>query len=248
MLGGTRALLFDMDGTLLDVEMDAFLAEYVKTISTAVVTRVGPRGMAEQLLRASACMMSDSDPETTNVEVFAREFYPSLGATEDELQTALSDFYENEYRSLSRLVKPVPGAREVVEAARARGYLLALATNPVFPRRAIWQRLEWSGIDPGLFDYLTSYEDMHACKPHGHYYLELASKLGCRPDECLMVGNDVDDDLPAGSVGMRTYLVSERQINRGNIEPPCDFTGSLDQLRSAIESMCDEIESGWISV
>ena len=97
-----------------------------------------------------------------------------------------------------------------MEEVFAQGYKVVIATSPVFPLTAIEQRLEWAGVRDFDYALITSYENMHACKPHLPYYQEILSKIGCRAEECLMVGNSFEEDIaPATELGIMAFWVVE---------------------------------------
>ena len=87
---------------------------------------------------------------------------------------------------------------------------MAIATNPIFPARAIEHRLEWAGVGDIPFDLVTAYENMHTSKPSPDYYREIADLLSVSPEVCVMIGNDVQRDIePAQAAGMHTFLADE---------------------------------------
>jgi FMN phosphatase YigB (HAD superfamily) len=79
---------------------------------------------------------------------------------------------------------------------------------------------------------------MHYCKPNPSYYLEVLERMGCAPDEALMVGNDVEEDLAAAKVGLKTFLVvNEFTVQRGaEREMQPDFEGTLSDLAELLQS------------
>ena len=79
-----------------------------------------------------------------------------------------------------------------------------LATNPVFPIVATANRANWAGVAPDLFEHITVYENSSYCKPNPKYYMEILDKLNMNAQECLMVGNDVDEDMSTADIGMET--------------------------------------------
>jgi len=97
-----------------------------------------------------------------------------------------------------------------IEAVRDAGLRVALATNPIFPLAAIRERMRWAGLDETWFEVVTSYENMRACKPDRRYFEDVAGILGVSAEECLMVGDDADLDLPAARAGMATFYVGPR--------------------------------------
>ena len=112
-----------------------------------------------------------------------------------------------------------------------------MATNPLFPLKAVHSRLSWGKLHDIPFKLITSYETSHFCKPNIEYYQEIVEKLGCSPSECLMIGNDVKEDLIAGKLGIKTYRVTDTIINTENLAITADYSGSLLDLHSHIDSI-----------
>ena len=106
-----------------------------------------------------------------------------------------------------------PLAKETVELIRRLGMKTAVATLPVFPADAITARIEWSGVPLSSFEFYTSYETCTACKPDPDYYREILTKQGGKAGDYLMVGNNVDEDMIAESVGMKVFLLTDCLIN-----------------------------------
>ncbi|HID87481.1 MAG TPA: HAD family hydrolase [Anaerolineae bacterium] len=228
-----RALLFDLDGTLLDSSLETFLPPYFEALVAKVAHLVPPQRFIDQIMRSTRVVMANTDPTRTNAQVFAEDFFPAIGLPRETLMPIFEDFYAHEYGQLRVYTRPRPGARSVVESAFAAGYQVAIATQPVFPATALQQRLEWAGV--GDFDYalITSYERMHTCKPRPAYYEEVCALLGRQPAECLMIGDSLDQDIePAARAGLRTFWVTE------GLDPaaPADWQGGLADLQRLIES------------
>lgn len=209
-----KALLLDLDNTLLENSMDSFVPAYLSAISQHVAQVFSPQSFIRYLMQATDAMSSDVDPQRTNMQVFDAAFFPALGRTREELDPLLDDFYARRFPELASLTRPVPGARPLVEWAFDRGYQVAIATNPLFPRTAVEQRLEWAGlpVEHFPFDLVTTYEVMHAAKPHTAYYREIAACLDRQPQECVMVGDEWEMDVqPAMEVGMWAFWIGEPQ-------------------------------------
>ena len=107
---------------------------------------------------------------------------------------------------------------------------VALATNPIFPATATQSRIRWAGLDPEDFELCTTYENIGFCKPNPAYYMEITRRLGVRPEECLMVGNDVTEDMVAAEIGMQVFLLTDCLINRERKDISMYLHGSFDQL------------------
>lgn len=226
-----KALFLDLDGTLLDIDMAFFLGPMVARMHDFFSDVLGREIFREGLFAGTEALMADPRPPgETNEERFFRVFSGITGLNSAEARGRFGDFYDRAFPSLGSFARPVDGAPEFVSAARDRGYFVVLATNPIFPVRASVERVRWAGIDPGCFQFVPGLENMTSCKPSTRYFLDLASRLGVSPEVCLMIGNDLEQDLPAGDVGMGTFLVEGRVIGRPTGGRKPDARGSLKEL------------------
>ncbi len=158
------------------------------------------------------------------------DFLPRFGRPAEELMPKFDRFYVTDFPKLQIHTHRKPAARPLVQKAFDRGLKVVIATNPMFPIYAIIERMRWAGVVDFPYDLITSYETMHFCKPHLQYYQEICDRIGVKPEEAMMVGNDVQDDMVAGKLGMKTFLVDEELLNREPTPPEVDHRGSLTQL------------------
>lgn len=224
-----RAILFDLDGTLLDLDLDAFLSRYFAALrkSAASVPGLGDGVDALAAITMSTQAMFAHHPGTTNRDVFFSDFLARTGVDLDTHWGAFEDFYREVFPGLRGSALPAPGARKAVQTALSLGLRVAIATNPIFPLAAVEHRLAWAGLSDLPFDLITTYEIMHACKPRPEYYLQTASMLGTAPHRCLMVGDDASLDMTASATGMRTWFVGGAHVD-------ADMRGDLHDLSEAL--------------
>ena len=207
----TKTLLFDLDDTLVGNRMDDFLPSYLKALARHLSTYTSPDKMVPQLLAATGIMEKNDRPDCTLEEVFNAGFYPALGLHQEDLREVLAEFYEEVFPTLKSVTELRPEAKTVIEAAFAEGYQIAIATNPLFPRKAVEQRLAWAGlpVDRYQFQLLTSYEKFHFAKPNPTYYAEILAQLGWPEGPIIMVGDDpIRDIAPARQLGIATFQIS----------------------------------------
>lgn len=226
------AVLFDLDGTLLGNDIRSFLKPYFGMLVAHLQHLAPAEVIVNEVMAATEAMMVHADPSMTNQQVFLDRFLPALGLTRDVALPLFDAFYEGVFPRLRPYTQRLPAARPTVQAALDCGCKVAIATNPVFPLRAIQHRLEWAGVADQPFDLVTSYENMHACKPHAAYYREIAERLGCAPEDCLMVGNEADD-MAAAATGMSTFQVTDGD---GKPLPQAQDRGTLVDVRRIIEA------------
>lgn len=232
-----RALLLDLDGTLLEIDMKEFIPAYIQALAPYFAGIVSPENFARHLLKATEEMIQSRNPDRANEDIFFDSFCRLLEKPYETIRPILDRFYMEEYPRLKRWSRPHPAADTVVNTAKRRNLILVLATNPVFPLVAIEQRLSWGGLKSEDFNLITAIENMHFCKPRPEYYLEIAEKIGCKPGQCLMAGNDVLEDLAAADAAMDTYLVEDFILNRDGVVPVYDYRGRLQELVTFIEQL-----------
>jgi FMN phosphatase YigB (HAD superfamily) len=206
-----KAILFDLDDTLLENPMDTFIPVYFQALHRYVSHMIPAERLISELMRGTRAMEANDGTGPTNEEAFAAVFFPAVGYEVEEVRPLFDKFYAEEFPKLRTLTQPRPAARPLVAWAFERGLQVAIATNPLFPLSPIEQRLDWAGVPATEFDYalVTSYENMHATKAHPAYYREILAQLGRQPGECIMVGDNWEWDIAqAASVGIPTYWIS----------------------------------------
>ena len=231
-----RTVLFDLDGTLLRLDVDEFLRHYMGRVG-AYFSHVAP---PEKLIRAiwtsTNAMIANLDSGVTNREAFAASFEPLVGRSWQEMWPEFLDFYSKEFPKLRSLSKEDGVTSQMLSRCLDSGWDVVLATNPIFPEIAITERLRWCNAHDIPWRFITHIDNMHFCKPNLQYYQEIVRLCGLDPYRCVMVGNDVQEDMVAQSLGMKTYLVEGFVIDReGGPEP--DLRGSLGEVPQAIERL-----------
>lgn len=223
-------ILFDLDGTLLPMDND----EFTKGYFSLLVRKLAPYGYDKQELVPAiwtgTAAMVKNDGKCSNYDVFWKTFAGVLGDRVYEAKPVFDDFYRSEFNNAKSFCGFNEKAEEAVKAAKKLGCRTALASNPLFPVEAQKARVKWAGIDPDSFEFIASYENLSYCKPNPEYYRAIAEKLGVEPNECLMVGNDVSEDMIAQTAGMSVFLLTDCIINKENIDISSYSSGGFDEL------------------
>ena len=221
-----QGILFDLDGTLLPMDNDSFIKGYLKLLSGAVA-HLGytPDTMIPTMWKGVAAMVKN-DGTRTNYDIFWEHFSAAFGPKVYDHVPCFDAFYTdpNGFHLAKALTTPTPMAKKAVELARQSAHCVVLATNPFFPRVAVESRMGWAGLTPNDFDLVTTYENSHSCKPNPAYYAEICQKLGLDPKQCLMIGNNAEEDVAASAaLGMDTYLLTDCLIDeKGLLEKGLD--------------------------
>ncbi len=235
--GKYKALLLDLDGTLLDLDIEKFIPAYIEALSKKFTGFLSRDDFVKHLFEATKVMVENNDPAKKNETVFYEEFCSRLGVSLELIKPIENDFYYNDFPGLNCWGKAHPDAKTVIDNAREKNMTLVLATNPIFPAAAILERLSWSGLTPDIFDLITTMENMHYCKPNPNYYLEISRMIGSSPENCLMAGNDTLEDLIASKAGLDTFLVEDLILRRSDGEPDSTYRGSLKDLACFIKNL-----------
>lgn len=230
-----KAILFDLDGTLLPQDQDKFTAEYFKLLAIHHA-KCGLDGKltVDSVWKGTYAMLKNIG-EDTNENVFWRVFEEAFGKSKAEVKPMFDDFYAHDFDELKKLCGFTESAGAAVAAAKECGAKVALATNPIFPVEAQIKRAEWAGVNACDFALVTSYENSRFCKPRTEYYIDIANALGVKPEECVMIGNDTSDDLSAAKIGMTVFLVTDCLINKSNIDIAVFPHGNMDKLVEFIQ-------------
>jgi HAD superfamily hydrolase (TIGR01549 family) len=239
----TLTLLFDLDDTLLNNDINKFLPEYLKLLGKHLAAYVAPENMVANLLGATRVMMSNNSAALSLEQSFDQVFYPAIGQTKEGLRDVLAQFYEDIFPQLQGLTSPRPEAQAVVEYATQKNHTLVVATNPLFPRRAIVHRLSWAGFPTKPFAVITTYEHFHFAKPNPAYFAEILAQLGWPRQTAVVIGNSLEDDLvPAAKLGLPVYWVSPSGAAHSGAALPEGFhplsdAGSLADVPAWIEKV-----------
>ena len=228
------AILFDLDGTLLDNDMNVFLPYYFGKLTGRASELIQPDKFMDCLMEATKAMLAN-DGQATNEEVFARVFYPLVGAAREVLEPVLQAFYAVDFPILQQYTRPKPEAPGVVQQAFDLGCDVVVATNPLFPATAVEQRMRWAGVADFPYALVTSYENCRAAKPSLLYFKQILDAISCSASEALVVG-DEDMDMVAARLGCRTFLVPGPRTSLAPTTPKPDYRGSLADVCALLES------------
>ncbi|MFX0043159.1 MAG: HAD family hydrolase [Candidatus Hodarchaeota archaeon] len=204
-----KAILFDLDGTLLEINLELFVSNYLKLLAQSVAHVIPPKKFIAKILKASKAV-EENNGRKTNIETYSNAFFPLEGHSREEIEPFFDEFYVKDFPNLQQYARRKPGARTVVQTAFDKGYDVVIATNPLLPLTAIEQRLEWAGVPVEDFPYrlITTIENSRATKSltNLHYYEQILKTIGYAAESCLMVGNE-NKDMIAGQLGMKTFLI-----------------------------------------
>ncbi len=231
-----NTVLFDLDGTLLPIDMAEFERIYAKELVITFKDIMPPEELGQIVWESTKALVENTEYKT-NEEVFMEELSKRTNKDINIFKKKFDYFYDTNFSKLKEAVQDVEAMRKSVNILKQKGYTVAVATNPLFPIKAINYRITWAGFKPEDFIYISCFEKNHYCKPQLKYYEEVLKDLNKLPDECLMVGNDVEEDLIAKKLGLKTYLITNNILHRSKNEIITDYLGEYDDFYKFVKSL-----------
>ena len=231
-----KAILFDLDGTLLPMDNN----EFVKGYFGLLCKKLAPYGyeanaMVQGIWTATKAMVMN-DGSVSNETVFWKVFAEIMGEEILQYQPLFDEFYIEEFKKTKAFCGYNPETRGLIDWVKEQGLRVVCATNPIFPKLATMHRMNFAGIDATDFEYFTHYENSSFCKPNPAYYTQVLEHCGLKPEECIMVGNDATEDMAAARLGIEVFLLTECLINDKEVDISKVPQGGFEELKEFIAS------------
>ncbi|MGD9910537.1 MAG: HAD family hydrolase [Candidatus Izemoplasmatales bacterium] len=225
-----KTIFFDLDGTLLGLDEDKFIKLYFGTLGKKFA---GLGFEVNTFLNAvwyGTKKMRDNDGEKSNEDVFWPAFYEMVDGDKALIESEFLSFYQNDFDVVVESTYPSVYPKKIIELLKKHQIRIFLATNPLFPAIATHKRIQWAGLEPENFEWITTYENSNFSKPSLGYYKMITDKFGLDPHECMMVGNDAYEDMAAEHLGMDTFLVTNHLNNEHKKDISVFKNGTLEEF------------------
>lgn len=224
-----KAVFFDLDGTLLPFDRKTFEHDYFKLIYQYFYNTGNADAITKSVMEGVA-VMTNNTSDQTNEKVFIDYITAKLPQVDiAQLLQQFTEFYQTSFQSLKDICTAQPLANELVNMVKGKGYPVILATNPLFPQIATYSRIQWAGISPDTFDFITTYENSYSGKPNDYYYQWLFKKFNVKPEEVILVGNDCIEDGKAVELGVNVYIITDT-VEHGEYLDKMTYSGSFKEV------------------
>ena len=245
-----KAVLFDLDNTLILFEEEKFLMGYYPVLMARFAGLFPDGQFAERLMKATV-VLRDNDGSKINRELFLGVFCDGLKVSRDEVWSRFEQFFSLDFDIFKDAVTATPGAEAAFRHVKGRGLKIVVATNPIWPLVVQKKRMAWAGLGDIDIDLITHIDNMSYCKPQLGYFRQICQLINVKPEECLMVGDDPANDMVAAKTGMKTYqatdsraysqkpLTISKNVIGNDLEgiPPADFSGPLANVPEAVDAL-----------
>lgn len=229
-----KAILFDLDGTLLPMDQNEFVKGYFGLLCKKLAPYgYEPNSMVQGIWTATKAMIVN-DGSVPNEKVFWKVFAEVMGEEILQYQPLFDEFYIEEFKQTKAFCGCNPESKGLVDWVKEQGLRVVCATNPIFPKLATMHRMNFTGLDYTDFEYFTHYENSSFCKPNPAYYTQVLEYCGLKPEECIMVGNDATEDLAAAKLGMDVFLLTDNLINDKAVDISRIPQGGFSELKEYI--------------
>jgi len=232
-----KAVLFDLDGTLLPMDQMEFVKAYLGLLAKKLAPHgYDPKKLVDGIWAGTGAMVKN-DGSQRNEDVFWQTFAHFFGEDAKKDLPIFDEFYHNEFGGAQAVCGFNPQAAETIALVKEKGLRVILATNPIFPVIATENRIRWAGLSPDDFELYTTYENSRHCKPNPAYYQDILREMGLKAEDCLMVGNDVKEDMVAATLGMQVFLLTDCIINTEDKDISAYPHGGFPQLMDYIRTL-----------
>lgn len=234
-----KTVLFDLDGTLLPMDRDGFEKAYVGSFAKYGSPYMDPKALVHALMSATQVMVENQIKTEVNEKRFYEVFKTHMDETTfNHLMNVMDEYYDTDFDHVKEVTQRSQEMVDTVLHLKDKGYNIILATNPLFPKVATDKRIQWAGFEVSDFMDITRFEENHFCKPQLAYYQEILEDNGLIASECLMVGNDVEEDLIARHLGMKTALLTDDLIHRNSDEEIiADWIGTRKEFLDKVKEL-----------
>lgn len=230
-------VLFDLDCTLLPMDQDRFVQVYLKCMAANLAPHgYDPELFTKTIQKCTGAMVMN-DGKHRNDVIFWQVFESVFGKDARKDEPLFEEYYHTDFQRMTDHCGFDPRAAQAVREIKAMGYRVALATNPFFPAIATHSRVRWAGLTPEDFELITTYENSYHCKPNLDYYRDVLASLNVNAEECVMVGNDVSEDMIAEELGMQVFLLTDCMINKHSKDISRYPRGSFPELMAFIRGL-----------
>ena len=232
-----KLVLFDLDGTLLPMNQELFTQNYMGALANFAFPNDEEK--RKRIIKAvwyGVSAIVKNDGSKTNEDAFWQAFGTVSEDFASYERSYFDIFYDRDFNAVLECCGYNKKAADTLRLTKSLGIRAALATNPIFPAAATYARIKRAGLSPDDFEFITTYENSSYSKPNPNYYRELMARFPYKPEECLMVGNDVGDDMVAKEVGMKVFLLTDCLINPKGADVSAYPNGDFDKLTEYIKT------------
>lgn len=209
-----KLIMCDLDNTLLPLyTQEKFVEIWFRDVAKKFREHGLNPAVALNAMNEGCRAMIFNKGGKLNNDVFYEVASGLSGYTREQLEPVMDDYYGSTFENVREIARENPYAVEIAQLMREKAEHAVIATMPMFPIEACDRRLRWVGLEAKMFDLVTTCDYSSYCKPSPQYFAQILEDFGVKPNEALMIGNDVREDMePCEQLGIDTFLVTDHII------------------------------------
>lgn len=203
-----KAVLFDLDGSLLQMNEPKFVAKFAHLVNLKFANKGYDYDEISQVFWKAVERVYKNDGSKLNIDVFWDHLVEHYGEDVLKEKSTVEEYYNNEFKDVKTEFYPNPIAKEIVKFVNENNLLCILATQPIFPLIGVINRMDFVGLEESDFTYITNMENSKFTKANPKYYKDLLEKFNLKDDEVIMFGNHYYEDGESTLVNnIKTFLI-----------------------------------------
>ncbi|GAB4570499.1 MAG: hypothetical protein Kow0077_04740 [Anaerolineae bacterium] len=237
-----KAVLLDLDDTLITNPFNR-VNQQIEDWNRFFARTTGKPDAGLGLAKALLAVSQNTNPTENNFDVFLRVVTAEWQVSRERAIEVFRAFYDETYARMRDHITPREAAPMLLDWLRGHGYMVVIATNPMFLPEGLAERMRWGGLSGNFADYtlVTHILNTQFAKPRPHYYEEIMGRLGIANEEAIMVGDDWENDIaPAERAGLNTFWIRADGTRPGPTPADPDGEGTLNDFARRVMSQ------GWL--
>ena len=238
MFKNKKAVIFDMDGTLIDS------VGIWNQVDMEILSRYGGNGAADLPEKLVQQQRDELLRKHKGAAKPYEEYYRDLKAKYDftvSAEEAIKARYDLAQEMLAARIDYKPGAAELLKELKARGFVLAIASTTKKDNMDVYRNknkniMSKAPIDE-TFSLVYTREDVSQMKPDPEIYLKAMNTLGFEPSECLIFEDSLIGAEAAKASGAEVAVVYDKYSDdeREEINDLVDYL--IDDYRQALNML-----------
>ena len=212
-----KLIMCDLDNTLLPINTQEKFAEmWFRDIGRLLYKRgIDPSAALNAMNDGCKAMLFNKGIKT-NIDVFFDVVCSCTGLSREQIEPIIDEYYATTYENVKDITLDNPYAPQIARLIREKSEYAVIATMPLFPKDACSKRMRWTGVNAEMFDLVTTCDYSSYSKPNTKYFLQILEDFNVRPEDALMIGNDVREDMePCEKLGIEAFLVTDYLLDHG---------------------------------
>ncbi len=193
----------DYDGTLIKTQEEDFTKMYFITL--AKKANMDPMNLGKTIMNITKELIKNQNGKENIYKQFMKKLVDQTNKNKKEWEALFLNYYNKEFKELKRHVIP---NKKLIKILKNAKHKVIFASNPLFPKIAVINRLDFIEMNESEFIYVSHMENSRWLKPNPKYFSEILQKLSIDANDSIMIG-DSEFDSSCQKAGIRFVHVND---------------------------------------